>query len=427
MQKLQCEICGGSLIMAEDGEGAVCESCGMRFKKETVKKMVMELSGPIKIDGPVQIEGMENASTLSARAADFEKLGMEESAQNVYREMTQKYPGDYRGGLGLARAAQTAQQLALLEKALKLAPPEVQAELKSTQAQAQDRLQEEHRGTATEMAECAYVQYHAQVEARQKAQDERTLRIAQAQAQLAGAKQIVRMETNGVRTARILLLCFAAFAVLCYFAAWYLGVVMGAAAAILAFLFSFGSSGRVSDAQAALNALTSHPAEDLSAQIAAIPVPDGSDSPNPAVFRTRFDRLLQLEIEPRERQLAELQQQSEHLMKLETLGREIAAFCNKQGLQRVCDTLQISHLYFGSSGNDKAYDFAACKSFDTVSFYDFAMIYGHTVRFYTNHRKRKYKNGKDKTYWERSENAWPATCEVWVDEHNYRSLFEPGK
>lgn len=416
MQKLQCEICGGSLIMAEDGEDAVCESCGMHFKKETVKKMVMELSCPIKIDGPVQIEGMENASTLAVRAADFEKLGMEESAQNVYDEMTQKYPGDYRGWQGLARAAQTAQQLALLEKALKLAPPEVQAELTSTQAQAQARLQEEHRGAAAEMAERAYAEYHAQVEALQKAQDEWTLRIAQAQAQLAGTKQVVRIEANGKRTAKILLLCFAALAVLCYFAGWYLGVVIGAVAAFIAFVSSFTSTGRVSDAQAALNALASQP-DDLSAQIAAISVPDGSRSPDPAAFQAQIDRLLQADAELRANQLTQLRKQSESLRKLENIGGEIAVYCNKQKFQTVCDTLQIADL--GSYGHGYGGHSYPYKKFNC-----FVLVYGHTVlidsSFFWNEKNGK----KEKAHCESSLET--VTCEVWVDEHNYRSLLQHG-
>ena len=45
MEKLQCSVCGGALVMSDDGEKAVCESCGMSFKKETVKKMLLELEG----------------------------------------------------------------------------------------------------------------------------------------------------------------------------------------------------------------------------------------------------------------------------------------------------------------------------------------------------------------------------------------------
>ncbi|MEA4934071.1 MAG: hypothetical protein VB071_10930 [Lawsonibacter sp.] len=103
MQKLQCEICGGSLIMAEDGESAVCENCGMRFKKEAVKKMVMELSGPIKIDGPVQVEGIQGASALAERAEIFLHLGESGKASAAFQQLTNDYPANYRGWWGLTR------------------------------------------------------------------------------------------------------------------------------------------------------------------------------------------------------------------------------------------------------------------------------------------------------------------------------------
>ena len=73
MKKLQCEICGGALVM-QDGM-AVCESCGMKFSKEEVKKMVVELSGPIQIDGEVKVSGMEDADVLYRRAKDAERSG----------------------------------------------------------------------------------------------------------------------------------------------------------------------------------------------------------------------------------------------------------------------------------------------------------------------------------------------------------------
>ena len=73
MKKLQCEICGGALVM-QDGM-AVCESCGMKFSKEEVKKMVVELSGPIQIDGEVKVTGVEDADALYRRAKDAERIG----------------------------------------------------------------------------------------------------------------------------------------------------------------------------------------------------------------------------------------------------------------------------------------------------------------------------------------------------------------
>jgi len=65
MQKLQCELCGGNLVMDDSGDFAVCENCGIKFKKETVKKMVVELSGV------VQVDGISNLDNLIKRAFGF--------------------------------------------------------------------------------------------------------------------------------------------------------------------------------------------------------------------------------------------------------------------------------------------------------------------------------------------------------------------
>lgn len=98
MKKLQCEICGGQLMM-KDGI-AECQSCGMQFSKEDVKKMVVELSGPIKIDGEVKVSGVDDADTFYQRAQGFERMGEFSQAGDVYEEMLKKYPLDGRARLG---------------------------------------------------------------------------------------------------------------------------------------------------------------------------------------------------------------------------------------------------------------------------------------------------------------------------------------
>ncbi|MCG4526314.1 DUF2318 domain-containing protein [Intestinimonas massiliensis (ex Afouda et al. 2020)] len=116
MKKLQCEICGGALVM-QDGM-AVCESCGMKFSKEEVKKMVVELSGPIQIDGEVKVSGVDDADALYQRAKDYERIGEMSSAEYTYRDATWKYPGDARLWLGLA-TVQVKIELEKCEKELK--------------------------------------------------------------------------------------------------------------------------------------------------------------------------------------------------------------------------------------------------------------------------------------------------------------------
>ena len=98
MKKLQCEICGGQLMM-KDGI-AECQSCGMKFSKEEVKKMVVELSGPIQIDGEVKVTGVDDAETFYQRAQGFERMGEFYQAGEVYDEMLKKYPLDGRARLG---------------------------------------------------------------------------------------------------------------------------------------------------------------------------------------------------------------------------------------------------------------------------------------------------------------------------------------
>lgn len=97
MEKLQCSVCGGTLVMSDDGEKAICESCGMSFKKETVKKMIMELSGPVKV------EGIQNSDSLADRAETFLRMGETGKAQAAFRQMADEYPSDYRGWWGLTR------------------------------------------------------------------------------------------------------------------------------------------------------------------------------------------------------------------------------------------------------------------------------------------------------------------------------------
>ena len=134
MEKLQCSVCGGALVMSDDGEKAICESCGMSFKKETVKKMIMELSGPVKV------EGIQNSDSLADRAETFLRLGETEKAHAAFRQMTDEYPADYRGWWGLTRlmdweryfyksGLSVATMPEVCKRALQFAPEEAKKEI----------------------------------------------------------------------------------------------------------------------------------------------------------------------------------------------------------------------------------------------------------------------------------------------------------
>lgn len=73
MKKLQCEFCGGSLLMDESGEYATCENCGMKFKKEAIKKMIVELSGSVNVEGIASVEGLSKRAHLFLEDGNFKQ------------------------------------------------------------------------------------------------------------------------------------------------------------------------------------------------------------------------------------------------------------------------------------------------------------------------------------------------------------------
>lgn len=73
MKKLQCEICGGSLLMDESGEFAACENCGMKFKKESIKKMLVELSGSVTVEGVASAESLLKRADQLREHCDWSK------------------------------------------------------------------------------------------------------------------------------------------------------------------------------------------------------------------------------------------------------------------------------------------------------------------------------------------------------------------
>lgn len=54
--KLQCEICGGKLI-GRPGGIFECDSCGMEYDTAWAKEKIQEITGTVKIEGPVEVTG----------------------------------------------------------------------------------------------------------------------------------------------------------------------------------------------------------------------------------------------------------------------------------------------------------------------------------------------------------------------------------
>ncbi len=71
MASLTCDICGGQLAMDSSGEFAVCKNCGTEHDKRRMQAKIQEIQGTVKIDGPVQVEGIANVENLLLRAERF--------------------------------------------------------------------------------------------------------------------------------------------------------------------------------------------------------------------------------------------------------------------------------------------------------------------------------------------------------------------
>lgn len=67
MKRLQCEICGSTAIKKVDESTYECMSCGIRYDKDDVKKLLVELTGSVQIDHSDEVENhIRRAKQLEA-------------------------------------------------------------------------------------------------------------------------------------------------------------------------------------------------------------------------------------------------------------------------------------------------------------------------------------------------------------------------
>ena len=137
MAKLECEMCGGQLVMGAD-RNSECESCGMKYTREAVQQMLTEENpGVVKVTGAVKVSGISDAEQLAQNADTYLKLGEIKNAAGNFRKMVEKYPGDYRGYWGLVLLETRSFSLnpyvayATIQKALNIAPADVKPSLEN--------------------------------------------------------------------------------------------------------------------------------------------------------------------------------------------------------------------------------------------------------------------------------------------------------
>ena len=91
-----CEICGGKLIF-RNANNFECENCGANYPTAWVKEKVQEITGTVRVEGEVEVTGIESADALYKRGLDWLNINNMVKAAETFEEMTEKYPGDKRG------------------------------------------------------------------------------------------------------------------------------------------------------------------------------------------------------------------------------------------------------------------------------------------------------------------------------------------
>lgn len=101
MQKIQCEACGSADLIKQDGL-FVCQCCGLKYSLEEVRKLLVTLSGPVRV------EGISTVDQEVEKAETFLRLGDRKKAEDAFKAITDNYPADARGWTGLARIKASA-------------------------------------------------------------------------------------------------------------------------------------------------------------------------------------------------------------------------------------------------------------------------------------------------------------------------------
>lgn len=88
MKAIVCEMCGSQDLVKKDGV-YVCQNCGTKYDPEEAKKLMVEVSGEVKIDNS---EMLNNLSILAKRAYDE---GNYSDAVNYYQQVLLARPDDW--------------------------------------------------------------------------------------------------------------------------------------------------------------------------------------------------------------------------------------------------------------------------------------------------------------------------------------------
>ena len=89
MKQLTCEVCGGTDLIKQDGV-FVCQSCGCKYSADEVKKLMVQITEPVKV------EGIQNGDDLFENISSFIKIGDYKNAAANIEKMKSIYPNNYK-------------------------------------------------------------------------------------------------------------------------------------------------------------------------------------------------------------------------------------------------------------------------------------------------------------------------------------------
>ncbi len=88
MKAIVCEMCGSQDLVKQDGY-YVCQNCGTKYDPEEAKKLMVEVSGAVKVDNS---EKLKNYYQLARRAMEENNPA---EAEKYYNLLKEEYPNDW--------------------------------------------------------------------------------------------------------------------------------------------------------------------------------------------------------------------------------------------------------------------------------------------------------------------------------------------
>lgn len=100
MKKMQCEVCGSNEIKKVTDDIFECQSCGVQYSKGELQKLLVEITGKVKI------EHSEDSENMVKRAKQFESSGDTEKAKEYYQKALDFNPDNKIASDALSKLAQ---------------------------------------------------------------------------------------------------------------------------------------------------------------------------------------------------------------------------------------------------------------------------------------------------------------------------------